>query len=151
MKVKIVEPKEWTTKTGKKKVLFKDGSGNMLDSWDLGLLKMVNQEIEGNLSSREYNGKTYTTFTPSEEKKIKEEIPEPIKTQEPSKVPSEVWEAKDKRMVRMHTQKVAGEIVSDWLQADMWTKETKTAEEIVKRIKAIAHELEDDVYRKEME
>jgi hypothetical protein len=71
MKIKIVNPKEWETSTGKKKVLFQDESGNSMDSWDLGLLEKADQVVEGTLKSREYKGKEYTTFTPTEESKTK--------------------------------------------------------------------------------
>ena len=68
-------------------------------------------------------------------------------------VPAEVWDAKDRRMVRMHTQKVAGELVckymETWKGLDHWLDNKKRPlTKIVKnRLLKIAHILEKDVYR----
>ena len=75
MKVKINEPKEITTSTGKKKVLFRDDSGNSMDSWDLELLKKAGQIVEGTIKEREWQGKTYTTFTPTKQSESKTDKP----------------------------------------------------------------------------
>jgi len=102
MKVKINEPKVIETSTGKKKILFKDDAGNTIDSWDLKLADVGGQLIEGQLKSHEWQGKTYTTFTP---KQIEE-------TPKVEKVDAEVWERKDYMTAKMSSWKSACDLYS---------------------------------------
>ena len=61
-------------------------------------------------------------------------------------VPQEVWDGKDRRMVRMHTQKVAGELLKS--EVNITDKEVKLdVNTIAEKVKEIAHILEEDVYR----
>ena len=82
--------------------------------------------------------------TPKEEP-AKPEVSKPtaVNVDKPvEKVPQEVWDGKDRRMVRMHTQKAAVSI-GDLLYRDV----SMSKQDILNGIKEIAHELEDDVYR----
>jgi len=100
MKIKICDPRIWETTTGKKKVLFRDESGNQFDSWDLSLVEKKNQLVEGVIKSRTFKGKIFNTFVPLEEKKEEKKV-------EPTAPPSDVWERRDRWQAKMSAWKSA--------------------------------------------
>lgn len=107
MKIKIVQPRIWKSATGKEKVLFKDEQGNQFDSWDLSLVKKEGQIVEGEIKSRTYQGKTFTTFIPIQPKEVQPKEEKAEKKPEFQPVPVEVWEKKDRWLAKESAWKSA--------------------------------------------
>jgi len=81
-----------------------------------------------------------------------EEKKEEPKTETTPEATKPDWDAKDRRMVRMHAQKVAGTLVAKWMETEKaleeWASGFSTeGGQVVDLVKKIAHKLEDDVYR----
>ena len=154
MFIKEIQKSQYTNKAGLQKYTVYDGDGEKHSTTDERLNDHIGQEVDVLEETGIYNNVPWSKITLNEfgGKRVVET----------PRVEEKVdWSAKERRMVRMHTQKVAGEQVStymsslggleDWAKTNPESKQTR--EELLKDMSnliiAVSHELEEDIYRED--